>query len=76
MPDEVRLPASVALPFGCFEAVLQDAANASISKQLESAEEGPRDLQPIRAAVQTLQAPSELRAQLAAAFQGEGDTCA
>ena len=73
VPDEVRLPASVAVPFGSFEAVLQDAANASISKELESAEEGPRSLQPIRAAVQTLQAPSELRAQLAAAFQGEGN---
>jgi alpha-glucan,water dikinase len=37
LPEWIRLPPSVALPFGCFEAVLEDSENKEIAKELKNA---------------------------------------
>jgi len=37
LPEWIRLPPSVALPFGCFEAVLEHSENKEIAKELKSA---------------------------------------
>ena len=37
LPKEINLPASVTLPFGSFEEVLNQAANKQIKKELEAA---------------------------------------
>lgn len=37
LPKEINLPASVTVPFGSFEEVLNQAANKQIKKELEAA---------------------------------------
>ena len=37
LPDAINLPASITVPFGSFEEVLNQAANKQIKKQLEAA---------------------------------------
>ncbi len=79
LPGWVRLPASVALPFGTFEAVLQDEVNADVSVdfvKLAGFGGAPQgnlsNLGALREAVLRLRAPDALRQQLQAALQQEG----
>jgi alpha-glucan,water dikinase len=79
LPAWVKVPASVALPFGCFEAVLQDEINADISVDFVKlagfggmAEEDLSNLASLKEAVQRLRAPGLLKQQLGNAFAEEG----
>lgn len=80
LPPWVGLPPSVALPFGAFEAVLADEANADVSVDFVRAagfggapQQDLSNLEAARAAVLRMRAPEALRAQLAAAFAQEGE---
>lgn len=75
----VKLPSSVAIPFGSFEAVLQDEINADVSVEFVklagfggAAEEDLSNLASLQAAVQRLRAPEQLKLQLRDAFGEEG----
>lgn len=66
LPDEVRIPASMALPFGAFEGALAHAENDAIRKDYETllqtlTAHGTRDLPRIRACIHRLHAPAPLR---------------
>ena len=80
LPDWVHLPASAAIPFGSFEAVLQDSRNAAVAAEIQQLQE---KLQPdgeahtetlaaVRRAVLHLEAPPQLLPQLQKAFQIAG----
>ncbi|KAK9854757.1 hypothetical protein WJX84_004423 [Apatococcus fuscideae] len=80
LPDWIHLPASAALPFGTFEAVLEDNLNAGIAdamqalhQDLQKDGQGLSDaLQDVRRAVLQLQAPLQLLPQLQRAFRDAG----
>lgn len=76
----IHLPASAALPFGTFEAVLEDSRNAEVAaevhhlqQQLQGNDELlSQRLRAMRVAVQRLEAPAELLPQLCQALQIAG----
>jgi len=77
----VRLPASVALPFGAFEAILAHESNADARAEFDraaglgdsaGAAADPAALAAARAAVRRLRAPPALRRELLAALAAEG----
>jgi len=81
LPAWVRLPASAALPFGAFEAVLAHESNAGAAAEFEraaglgagaAAAADPAALAAARAAVRRLRAPPALRRELLAALAAEG----
>ncbi|KAL3137438.1 COP9 signalosome complex subunit 8 [Trebouxia sp. C0010 RCD-2024] len=76
LPVWVNLPCSAALPFGAFEAVLQQPQNAAIAAAVQKldAEQppSPDQLQAVRAALQALQPDAQLQNQVKAAFQQSG----
>lgn len=37
LPKEINLPASITIPFGCFEEVLKQANNNEVKKELDAA---------------------------------------
>lgn len=59
LPDWVMIPKSVALPFGTFEAVLNDPVNADIQKEVEKLH-GKEDKKSITSIVETLSPTSKL----------------
>ncbi|HZY86788.1 MAG TPA: PEP/pyruvate-binding domain-containing protein, partial [Gemmataceae bacterium] len=66
LPEWVGLPASLALPFGVFEKVLEDGSNHDVRREYEallaSAEPNPADVLPqVREQVLKLAAPAGLR---------------
>ncbi|KAL3148775.1 COP9 signalosome complex subunit 8 [Trebouxia sp. C0009 RCD-2024] len=73
LPVWVNLPCSAALPFGAFEAVLQQPRNAEVAAALQKldAEQhpSPDQLQAVKAALQALQPDAQLQDQVKAAFQ-------
>jgi hypothetical protein len=69
----------VAIPFGAFEAVLQDEVNADVSVEFVklagfggTADANLSNLQSIRGVIERLRAPESVRNQLREAFQKEG----
>jgi len=73
----VRLPASVALPFGAFEAILAHESNADARAEFDRAaglgdSAGAAADPAARAAVRRLRAPPALRRELLAALAAEG----
>ena len=82
LPEWIRLPSSVAVPFGVFERVLSLPANRSAARQYEDLvsclEDGPRDrttLAQLRETIQTLAAPEELPAALRETCWCAGFSC-
>ena len=80
LPDWVHTLAGVAIPFGAFDAVLQDEVNADVSVDFVkaasfdgSADASLSNLESIKTAIQRLRAPESLRQQLREAFQEEGE---
>lgn len=80
MPGWVHTPDGVAIPFGAFDAVLQDEVNADVSLDFVkaagfdgTADANLSDLESIKGIVQRLRAPDSLRQQLREAFLEEGD---
>ncbi len=74
LPDWVRFPASIALPFGVFEAVLAAAENRNLRDEtdhlLAATSRIPgQQLSRVRAAIQRLTAPEALRAAVVAAWE-------
>ncbi|MFZ0257419.1 MAG: PEP/pyruvate-binding domain-containing protein [Gammaproteobacteria bacterium] len=74
LPEWVRFPASMALPFGVFEAVLVAAENRNRRDEIEQLlAEAPRDacqlLPRVRAAIEGLIAPEALQAAVVAAWE-------
>lgn len=67
LPDWVRVPASVALPFGVFEAVMDDAANAGAAAQLRRLQ---AELGSARVSLQAVTCPCVSYGQL-----GSGSSC-
>ncbi len=81
LPEWVQTLAGVAIPFGAFDAVLQDEANADVSDDFVKAAgfDGTADanlsnLDSIKTVIQTLRAPESLRQQLEAAFRKKVST--
>ena len=76
LPPWVELPSSAALPFGAFEAVLQQPENAASAAAVQRllAEQQPSlgQLEQLRIAVQALQANARLQEDLKAAFHQSG----
>jgi len=81
LPDWVKLPASVVIPFGGFDAALKQPENAAGARQIQAllAElRGSQDpqaeakLAAIRQAVQALKPPQALLSALRVAFKAEG----
>ena len=77
LPDWIRLPASVALPFGVFERVLDLEANSGVRQRcLELASRLDRDagetLAEIRKTVLELEYPEELPSRLRSVMEGAG----
>ncbi|MGF1615235.1 MAG: phosphohistidine-like domain-containing protein [Gammaproteobacteria bacterium] len=75
LPDWVRFPASMALPFGVFEAVLAASENRAVRETIEQrlaevATNPPQQLPRVRAAIEGLTAPEALRSALMATWQG------
>ena len=72
----MHLPCSAALPFGAFEAVLQQpqnaAAAAAVQKLTDVQQPSPDQLKQLRDAVLDLQADARLQDELKAAFQQSG----
>ena len=75
LPSWVGLPASVALPFGTFEQVLGDSGNAEVRAELErlAGEAAQGNLAALRQAVLRLREPAQLREQVLATSQQEGE---
>lgn len=77
LPPWVKLPCSAALPFGAFEAVLQQPENAATAAAVQNLDDvqqpSPDQLEQLRTAVQDLQANAHLQDELKAAFQQSGD---
>ncbi len=78
IPEWVHIPAGVAIPFGAFDAVLQDEVNADISADFVKAAgfDGAADanmsnLQSIKAIIQRLRAPDSLKQQLLRSLSDE-----
>jgi hypothetical protein len=75
LPEWIKLPASVALPFGTFEEVMEDPINQescqSIKAQLQKAVD-QQEGSSVKAAIMKLQAPPQLLEQLQAALDSEG----
>ncbi|CAL8469831.1 g9373 [Coccomyxa elongata] len=79
LPGWVKLPASVAIPFGAFEAALQDETNADVSVDFVklagfggAPQEDLSNLDAVRNAVRRLRAPQGFREKLQHAFTEEG----
>ena len=79
LPDWVKLPASVAIPFGAFEAALQDEMNADVSVDFVklagfggAAQEDLSNLEALRNAVRRLRPPQGFKEKLQGAFAEEG----
>jgi alpha-glucan,water dikinase len=77
LPDWIKLPPSVALPFGVFERVLELGENREIATRcrelLRQADEGNLEsLAPLRETVRTLAAPEELKTALTGTMAGAG----
>eukprot|EP00884_Botryococcus_braunii_P018283 jgi/Botrbrau1/5138/Bobra.0172s0010.1 len=79
LPDWVRVPPSVVIPFGSFEAILEHDSNSGVMSELARVvgigEPDPLDtatLAHIRNIVMGLHPPPELIAQLQAAFLSQG----
>lgn len=76
LPPWVKLPCSAALPFGAFEAVLQQPENAAAAAAVQQLgdEQQPllQQLDQVRTALQDLQANAQLQDELTAAFQQSG----
>lgn len=79
LPAWVKLPASVAIPFGAFEAALQDEMNADVSVDFVklagfggAAQKDLSNLDAVRDAVRRLRPPQGFKEQLRAAFAEEG----
>lgn len=77
LPDWIRLPASLALPFGTFEKVLQDPANAELRGEYEQlidlAQEEPQEALPrVRDLLNGLAPPAPLREALQATWKKSG----
>eukprot|EP00271_Cylindrocystis_brebissonii_P010276 TRINITY_DN26421_c0_g1_i1.p1 TRINITY_DN26421_c0_g1~~TRINITY_DN26421_c0_g1_i1.p1 ORF type:complete len:1482 (-),score=381.52 TRINITY_DN26421_c0_g1_i1:676-5121(-) len=74
LPDWVKLPTSVALPFGTFEKVLADPLNTEVATEIAALEEelaggNFSHLETIRKTVLKLKAPDQLVAELKTAMQ-------
>ncbi len=78
LPEWARQPASVALPFGCFEQVMSLPENVSTAQRLDElsrSSQGEVDAQrlaALRNVVQSLQAPDRLKTGLRDAFTRAG----
>lgn len=79
LPGWVKLPASVAIPFGAFEAALQDETNADVSVDFVklagfggAPQEDLSNLEAVRNAVRRLRPPEGFREKLQRAFSEEG----
>ncbi|KAL3148765.1 COP9 signalosome complex subunit 8 [Trebouxia sp. C0009 RCD-2024] len=76
LPVWVNLPCSAALPFGAFEAVLQQPQNADPAAAVQKLDgqqrPSPDQLQAVKAALQALQPDAQLQDQVKAAFQQSG----
>lgn len=77
LPEWIALPASVTLPFGCFETALADSANRNVKANLEAAarkvlEAAGPNLAACRAAVMKMKLPAVLRQELSAAMAAAG----
>ena len=72
----MHLPCSAALPFGAFEAVLQQPENAvaaaAVQKLADAQQPSPGQLKQVRDALLELQASAGLQHELEAAFQQSG----
>jgi len=71
----MKLPSSVALPFGTFEEVLQHPVNVEHRQAIQAILQEPGGQQEgssVRDAVMRLEAPPQLLEQLRAAFDREG----
>ena len=80
LPEWVHTLAGVAIPFGAFDAVLQDEANADVSVDFVkaagfdySADANLSNLESIKTIIHRLRAPESLRQQLRESFQEEGE---
>lgn len=76
LPEWIHIPASLALPFGVFEAVLKALENEAVAAELAVAEkrlskEGQSVLSSMRAIMQKLSAPQPLRQALLSAWQAQ-----
>lgn len=80
LPDWIHLPASAALPFGTFEAVLADSRNAGIAAEIQLLQQQlqgdgaglSESLGAIRSAVLHLEARAEVLPQLQSSLQDAG----
>jgi alpha-glucan,water dikinase len=77
LPEWIRLPASVALPFGAFEKALEDESNRDVRRDCEalirSAEQNPGEVLPrVREKLLELAAPPALKDSLLRAWQQAG----
>jgi alpha-glucan,water dikinase len=77
LADWIHLPASLAVPFGALEQTLADNQNPELRRACEAlaagAESNPAEmLARLRAKLQELKAPAELRSALLGAWQGAG----
>lgn len=77
LPEGVRIPASMALPFGAFEKTLAHTDNDTIRKEYDAllktlATHGTRDLPTLRACIHRLHAPAPLREAVEANWDAAG----
>ena len=79
IPDWIHTPDGVAIPFGAFDAVLQDEVNADVSVDFVkaagsggTADANLPNLESIQGVILRLRAPDSLRQQLREAFAEEG----
>jgi alpha-glucan,water dikinase len=77
LPDWLHTPRSVALPFGVFDAVLAEKANAAMAKRYRSLVDGLSDkpeakLAEIRASLLELEIPAALQTKIQAAMKQAG----
>jgi alpha-glucan,water dikinase len=78
LPESIALPASVTVPFGSFEEVLKDGANADVAKRLKAAVDkipsthAEPALAECRAIVMEVEVPAELQTELKAKMQAAG----
>ncbi len=77
LPDWIRLPGSLALPFGSFERTLDDAANRALKAKYQemraAAEQDPAAVLPrVRELLLQTEAPAALKQALLAAWPGAG----
>ncbi|KAL8137845.1 hypothetical protein V2J09_003846 [Rumex salicifolius] len=77
VPSSIKVPTSVALPFGVFEEVLSDSLNKEVAEKLKSLKEnlGQKDvgaLEKIRRTILELAAPSKLEVELKEKMKSSG----